>query len=63
MAEKRKNNKLVLSGGLGSGIVVTWAWNQIFPEAQMPAEVGSAVGAGLMLIASTLNDYMKEALK
>lgn len=26
-------------------VVVVWAWNAYFPETQMPAEVGGALGA------------------
>lgn len=50
------------AGGLGSGVVLTWAWNAVFPENQMPSEVGAALGAGLMGLAMWVKSLVEEAV-
>jgi hypothetical protein len=48
-------NAVVLSGGLGSGIVIAWAWNLALPDSPMPPEVASAIGGGFVLLAGWIN--------
>jgi hypothetical protein len=58
MAEKPRGqgrNAAILGGGLGSGIVIAWAWNLALPDSPMPPEVASAIGGGLMLVAGWIN--------
>lgn len=63
MQQKKSNSKRALAGGggLGSGIVLVWAWNSLMPDNQMPAEVGSAVGGALMGLAMWAKDLIEEA--
>ena len=59
MATEKKpgqaRNAAVLSGGLGSGIIIAWAWNLALPDSPMPAEVASAIGGGFILLAGWIN--------
>jgi len=58
MAEKPRSkgrDAAVMGGGLGSGIVIAWGWNMIFPDAQMPSEVASAIGGGVVLLAGWID--------
>jgi len=40
-----KKVKAGLGVGAPLGLIITWAWNAAFPDAQMPAEVSVALGS------------------
>lgn len=54
---------LVKGTGLGSGVVLAWAWNSLFPESSMPSEVASALGGALMFLAAWVDDIVRDAVK
>lgn len=37
-------NPAVTGAGIGSGVVIAWAWNALVPSTPMPAEVAAALG-------------------
>ena len=34
-----------IAAGAAFAVVIAWGWNEAFPEALMPGEVGAALGA------------------
>lgn len=62
--KKPKALRRALSGGgLGSGIVIAWAWNAVFPEHPMPTEVAAGIGGGLVLLGRWVSDLVEEMSK
>lgn len=61
----KSNGRRAIAGGsgLGSGIVLVWAWNSLMPDNQMPAEVGSAVGGALMGLAMWAKTLIEETVQ
>lgn len=59
----KKTNKarrfLTSGGGVGSGIIVAWAWNVLYPNNPMPPEVAAAIGGGLVLLVRWVDDLVK----
>lgn len=48
------------AGGIGSGIVLIWAWGLTFPEMPMPPEVAAALAPALVKLVEWLLQYVPE---
>jgi len=48
--------KIVAGAGIGLplAVILTWAWNAMMPDTQMPAEVSAALGSVLTTVAAWL---------